>query len=244
LVSALALNPRLDAAKLRPFFETFGRVHLPDILEAADAQRLAGALARAPWSRTFLVDGKGYDVTHEDYARTPAEVRREVETAIARGGRTGFQFDFDTWRISDFLEAGQRQGGQVAELEAAYDLVNSEAFLSFVRKLTGDERIAYCDAQASRYRAGQFLTAHDDNLAGKDRLYAYVLNMTPSWRVEWGGLLLFHDADGHVAEAYAPKFNAINIFRVPAWHSVSQVASYVEAHRLSITGWIRGSRPL
>jgi Rps23 Pro-64 3,4-dihydroxylase Tpa1-like proline 4-hydroxylase len=242
-VSALALNPRLDAAKLRPFFETYGRVHLPDVLVAADAQRLAGALSRAPWSRTFLVDGKGYDVTLEDYAKTPAEVRREVEAAIARGGRTGFQFDFDTWRISDHLEAGRRQGGALAELEAAYDLVNSEAFLDFVRKLTGDDRIAYCDAQASRYRAGQFLTAHDDNLAGKHRLYAYVLNMTPGWRVEWGGLLLFHDADGHVAEAYAPKFNAINIFRVPAWHSVSQVASYVEAHRHAITGWIRASGP-
>lgn len=242
-MSALALNPRLDPAKLRPFFERFGRVHLPDILAATDAQRLSAALAGAPWSRTFLVDGKGYDVSLADYGQTPEEVRRQVESAIAHGGRTGFQFDFDTWRISDYLEAGQRQGGAVAELEAAYDLVNSQAFLDFVRGLTGDDRIAYCDAQASRYRAGQFLTAHDDNLPGKDRLYAYVLNLTPAWRVEWGGLLLFHDADGHVAEAYAPKFNAINIFRVPAWHSVSQVASYVDAHRLSVTGWIRASRP-
>jgi Rps23 Pro-64 3,4-dihydroxylase Tpa1-like proline 4-hydroxylase len=242
-VSALALNPRLDAAKLRPFFERFGRVHLPDVLSPADARRLAAALAGAPWARTFLVDGKGYDVALDDYAKTPEAVRREVEAAIARGGRDGFQFDFDTWRISDHLEAGRRQGGRVAELEAAYDLVNSPAFLDFVRRLTGDDRVAYCDAQASRYRAGQFLTAHDDELPGKDRLYAYVLNLTPNWRIEWGGLLLFHDADGHVAEAYAPKFNALNIFRVPAWHSVSQVASYVEAHRLSITGWIRGSRP-
>jgi SM-20-related protein len=242
-LSALSLNPRLDPAKLGPLFQRFGRLHLPDLLAPADAERLAGALARAPWSRTFLVDGKGYDVTLEDYAKTPGEVRREVEAAIGRGGRTGFQFDFDTWRISDHLEAGRRQGGAVAELEAAYDLLNSEAFLAFVRRLTGDQRPVYCDAQASRYRAGQFLTAHDDNLAGKDRLYAYVLNLTPNWRVEWGGLLLFHDADGHVAEAYAPKFNAINIFRVPAWHSVSQVASYVETPRLSITGWIRSSKP-
>ena len=122
-------------------------------------------------------------------------------------------------------------------------MLNSEAFLGFVRQLTGDPRPVYCDAQATRYRAGQFLTAHDDNLAGKDRLYAYVLNLTPAWRIEWGGLLMFHDADGHVAEAYAPKFNAINIFSVPAWHSVSQVASYVDQHRLAITGWIRGSKP-
>lgn len=242
-MSALRLNPRLQADRLAPVFRTAGRLHLPEILVAEDADRLSHALAGAPWSRTFLADGKGYDVTLEDYARTPLEVREQVEASIAHGGRTGFQFDFDTYRISDHLEAGNRRGGAVADLEAAYDLLNSETFLSFVRTLTGDPRPVYCDAQASRYRAGQFLTAHDDDLAGKDRLYAYVLNMTPAWRIEWGGLLMFHDADGHVAEAYAPKFNAINIFTVPAWHSVSQVASYVDRPRLSVTGWIRASRP-
>jgi Rps23 Pro-64 3,4-dihydroxylase Tpa1-like proline 4-hydroxylase len=239
----IALDPRLDAEALKAVFGRFGRLHIPDVLRPADAATVADALAGAPWSRTFLANGKGYDVALADYAATPAEVKAQVETAIAEGGRTGFQFDFDTWRISDELEAGRRHGGPVAPLEAVYDLMNSEAFLGFVRRLTGDPRPVYCDAQATRYRAGQFLTAHDDELAGKDRLYAYVLNLTPEWRVEWGGLLLFHDADGHVAEAYAPKFNALNLFRVPAWHSVSQVASYVEKPRLAITGWIRASKP-
>jgi Rps23 Pro-64 3,4-dihydroxylase Tpa1-like proline 4-hydroxylase len=31
-------------------------------------------------------------------------------------------------------------------------------------------------------------------VAGKNRVAAYVLNLTPRWRVEWGGLLMFHDA--------------------------------------------------
>jgi Rps23 Pro-64 3,4-dihydroxylase Tpa1-like proline 4-hydroxylase len=237
------LDASLDPAALKPVFARFGRVHLPKVLAAKDAAYVAEGLRRAPWSRTFLVSGKGYDVAREDYAKTPETVKQEVEAAIAAGGRTGFQFDFDTWRISDHLEAGRRQGGVVEPLEAVYDFLNSAPFLDFVRKLTGDPRPAYVDAQATRYRAGQFLTAHDDNLQGKDRLYAYVLNMTPDWRTEWGGLLMFHDADGHLAEAYAPKFNALNLFKVPAWHSVSQVASYVEAERLAITGWIRSSGP-
>lgn len=239
----MKLDPGLDPAALKPIFAKFGRVHLPQVLAANDAAYVADGLKRAPWSRTFLVDGKGYDVTREDYLKSPPEVRSQVEAAIAEGGRSGFQFDFDTWRISDHLEAGRRQGGIVAPLEATYDFLNSAPFLDFVRKLTGDPRPKYVDAQATRYRAGQFLTAHDDNLVGKDRLYAYVLNMTPDWRTEWGGLLMFHDADGHLAEAYAPKFNALNIFKVPAWHSVSQVASYVAAERLAITGWIRASGP-
>ena len=118
-MSALKLSPRLDPGKLTALYKAHGRMHLPDILGPADAQRLHGALVRAPWSRTFLVDGKGYDVALAEYEKTPPEVRDQVETAIAKGGRTGFQFDFDTWRISDYLEAGNRQGGAVADLEAA-----------------------------------------------------------------------------------------------------------------------------
>ena len=64
------------------------------------------------------------------------------------------------------------------------------------------------------------------------------------WRADWGGLLLFQDADGHVSEGYVPKFNALNLFAVPQTHAVSQVASFATASRLSITGWIRsGGRP-
>jgi hypothetical protein len=242
-MTALKLDPRLDAAAIKPLFQKFGRLHIPDVLPRADAARVHAAMSHAPWTRTFLVSGKGYRVALDDFAKSPPEVRDQVEAAIAEGARTGFMFDFDNWAVSDDLEAGRRRGGEVEAIEAAYDLMNSQPCLDFLRKITGEPRIAYVDAQASRYRAGQFLTAHDDEIEGKNRLFAYVLNLTPAWRVEWGGLLLFHDADGHVSEGYAPKFNALNIFKVPQWHSVSQVASYVTEPRLSITGWIRSKAP-
>ncbi|MFX9023862.1 2OG-Fe(II) oxygenase family protein, partial [Acinetobacter baumannii] len=79
--------------------------------------------------------------------------------------------------------------------EAVYDFINSEIGLSFLRTLTGDDRIAYVDAQATRYLPGHFLTEHDDEADGKHRLFAFVLNLTPRWRVDWGGLLLFIDKD-------------------------------------------------
>lgn len=242
-MSALGFDPRLDPAAIKPLLARFGRLHIPDILPRGDALRVHEAMAHAPWTRTFLVGGKGYRVALGDFEASPPQVRQQVEDAVAEGGRTGFQYDFDNWAVSDELEAGRRIGGPAGPIEAAYDLMNSATGLDFLRRITGDPRIAYCDAQASRYRAGQFLTAHDDEIEGKHRLYAYVLNFTPRWRIEWGGLLLFHDADGHVAEGYAPKFNALNIFKVPQWHSVSQVASYVTEPRLSITGWIRSKTP-
>jgi hypothetical protein len=229
----------LDPARLAATFARHGRMHLPGLFPASQARAIGAALATAvPWHKSLNAQGKSYDIALDTLAAMPAERQAELQAAIAEGGRTGFQYQFDAWRLSDLVEAGQRQGGALAPIEAVYDFLNGP-FLEFVRRLTGDPRAAYADAQATRYRAGDFLTAHDDDVEGKNRLYAYVLNFTPAWRPDWGGLLLFHDADGHVAEGYAPTFNALNIFRVPQVHAVTQVASFVQADRLSITGWIR-----
>ncbi|MES2343984.1 MAG: 2OG-Fe(II) oxygenase family protein, partial [Pseudomonadota bacterium] len=220
-------------------FARFGRLHLPGVFRPKDALAIHAALAAAPYHRSLTAAGKSYDIALETLAAMPPERRAELEAAILEGGRTGFQYQFDAWRLSDLMEAGQRTGGALAPLEGLYDLINSEPFLAFIRTLTGDPRCAYADAQATRYRPGDFLTAHDDDVAGKKRLYALVLNFTPVWRPDWGGLLAFHDADGHVSEAYTPTFNALNIFRVPQQHAVTQVASFAGAERLSVTGWIR-----
>ena len=239
MARAIDLARGLDPAKLRPAFERFGRLHLPGIFAPKDAQAVHAALVAAPYHRSLTASGKSYDIALETLAAMPPERRAELEAAILEGGKTGFQYQFDAWRLSDLMEANQRTGSALAPLEDVYDLLNSPAFLGFVKTLTGDDACAYTDAQATRYRPGDFLTAHDDDIAGKHRLYAYVLNFTPEWRPDWGGLLAFLDADGHVSEAYTPTFNALNIFRVPQQHAVTQVASFAGAERFSITGWIR-----
>jgi Rps23 Pro-64 3,4-dihydroxylase Tpa1-like proline 4-hydroxylase len=170
---------------------------------------------------------------------TPDE-RRQIDSRIAAQAAEGFGYAFDSWTLSDDIEAGRRSGGVLEDL---YDVLNSEPFLDFVRRLTGDRRAAYVDAQATRYLPGCFLSHHNDDTDGPQRLYAYVLNFTPGWRPDWGGILAFYDADGHLAEGYTPAFNALNIFQVPADHAVSLVAPFARAPRLSVTGWVRPERP-
>lgn len=147
-----------------------------------------------------------------------------------------FQYLFDNHPIYDMAEAG-------AAAPVWSDLVaylNGEAFLSLMREATGEPRIAMADAQLTRFRKGHFLTEHDDTAEGKNRFYAYVLGLTPGWRIDWGGLLAFHDAEGNVAEAFTPRFNTLNLLKVPAPHSVTQVALSAGADRVSVTGWLRG----
>lgn len=237
---APALARGLDPARLAGAFARHGRLHIPGILRPADAQAVGAALAQAvPWHRSLTAAGKSYDIAVDVLEAMPDDRRAGMVAAMEAAAREGFQYQFDAWRLSDLMEADQRTGGALGPLEGLYDLINSPAFLDFIRAVTGEPRVAFCDAQATRFRPGDFLNAHDDDVAGKKRLFAYVMNFTPRWRTDWGGLLAFHDADGHVSEAYAPTFNALNIFRVPQLHSVTQVASFAGGPRLSVTGWIR-----
>ncbi len=121
------------------------------------------------------------------------------------------------------------------------DFLNSPAFIDFARAVTGDDRIDLADAQASRYRPGHVLTAHNDVSPGKNRLYGYVLNFSRDWRADWGGNLVFYGPDGNIQMGWSPAFNALNLFVVPTLHAVTEVASFAARDRLSIVGWLRSN---
>ena len=123
------------------------------------------------------------------------------------------------------------------------EFLNSSAFIGSDRRLTGDSSIALVDANATLYEPGHFLTRHDDAVDGKNRVAAYVLNLTPVWSADWGGILNFHAGDGHVIEGYVPTFNALNVFRVPQMHGVSYVTPFAVAGRFSVSGWFRRAGP-
>lgn len=69
------------------------------------------------------------------------------------------------------------------------------------------------------------------------------MNLSPDWRPDWGGLLMFEGADSHIEQGFVPSFNALNLFAVPARHFVSYVAPFAPRRRYSVTGWLRTIDP-
>lgn len=241
--SRLRLDSGLRPANYAPVFKQYERLHIPGILVPADAAALAGAVAGSTaWRRSIRQsdDGTDLDIPIDEYTALDAAERDALERRAHQTARDAFRYMFDTVRIGQDLDAGRPVEPALAAWQA---FVNDAPFLDFLRTLTGDDRIVYCDAMATRYLPGHFLTAHDDAAPGKHRLYAYVLNLTARWRADWGGILMFLDEEDHVAEGYTPSFNALNIFRVPQRHAVSMVAPYAGEPRLSITGWVRSQAP-
>ncbi|MBM0170935.1 2OG-Fe(II) oxygenase [Altererythrobacter sp. C41] len=217
-------------------FARNGRIRIPDFLQHGAAEALHAFLQAAPWWRTFNQGERTWDLGPESIEVLTPEQASQLEQAIHEGARKGFQYVYETVRVSEQSSERSERGFPVDRLLEA---MNTAPALEMWRELTGDPDVGLVDGQATRYLPGHFLTRHDDDVEGKNRVAAYVLNLSPEWAPEWGGLLQFHDAAGEVTGAMVPGFNVLNLFRVPQSHSVSIVAPFAPAPRYSITGWIR-----
>jgi Rps23 Pro-64 3,4-dihydroxylase Tpa1-like proline 4-hydroxylase len=231
------INPDLDERSAAARFAASGRVHIPDFLVREDAERLFDFVrGSAEWR---LVVNQGEKLFELDRSAQVA-LTPEAHTALARAAheaaRYNFQFLYEAVRVPDDERERERCGNALARFAS---FLSSADVVPLLRRVTGAHEIEFADAQATAYGPGHFLTAHDDDVAGKRRHAAYVFNLTPVWRVDWGGLLLFHGPDGHVPQAYVPSFNALNLFAVPQPHSVSLVAPFAANRRYSVTGWLR-----
>ncbi len=233
----LKLSSRNDAPALQKRFADTGRVHIPDLFPGDIARQLADNLKNdMRWNLVTDAHGKHMDLDAAGMAAISKDDQDKFLNIVHEQAREGFQYLFKNYPIYDIYHHGKAPGHF---LNKVFEFLNSRRFLTFIREVTGDETIGFADAQATCYESGHFLTCHDDNVDGKNRRCAFVLNLTREWQPDWGGALQFFGDDGHVEEAFLPTFNALNMFRVPQRHSVSIVAPFAGAPRLSITGWLR-----
>jgi SM-20-related protein len=228
----LALSAAIDRAGAAESFGNSGRVHIPSVLTEATAARLFQCLSQETKWTVTLNNGRDF----LDVENATAEERAKLTISAWQRARGSFQYLFDNHRLT---RHGEQYSDPAHYHARVVEFLNSPTLLGLVREITGIPAIAWADAQATLYRPGDFLTVHDDETGGHKRLVAYVLNMTPGWRAEWGGVLQFVGPSGHIEHGYVPTFNALNLFRVPTKHFVSLVAPF-GGLRYSVTGWFHG----
>ncbi|ODP36142.1 2OG-Fe(II) oxygenase [Sphingomonas turrisvirgatae] len=229
-----SLNPDLDVPALAKAYARDGRIEIRDLLSAGGADRLRSHLLdRRDWTIVMNAGDRVWEMAEPALAELTGDQRRTLDDKLYRSAGRGFQYRFRTIRIDDDRA---RRGGSL--LDRFADFMNGAAMLDLLNRVT-DTDIDFVDAQATRYEQGDFLTAHDDAVEGKHRHAAYVFGLSPDWRPEAGGLLLFHGDDGQIDGGFTPAFGALRLFRVPTLHSVSFVSPIASSGRLSITGWLR-----
>ena len=233
----IQLNPDLDTVLYREVFQRHARVHIPEILTFESAKRILELLRNeVPWQAHFNDRDKTYDLHRDQIAVLPDNKRALIVERLQQNAQSRFQYLFLNYSISDAIEQQSNPG---VELNAFHEFVNSDEMLDLIRTITRIQEITFADCQATLYRPGHFLMAHNDDVERTGRLVAYTLNFTPDWCADYGGILHFLDDEGHVDEGYLPKFNALNLFKIPASHAVSYVTPFAQGGRYSIIGWFR-----
>jgi len=99
------------------------------------------------------------------------------------------------------------------------------------------EELSLGETFVSIYRAGDFLSVHHDKGKGD---FAFVLNLTPSWKSVWGGSL--HVCGASTSTAVEVGYNSLSLLDVsdPEGHDhyVSMVSPYAPKPRIAVTGWV------
>lgn len=241
-MTSFVLQPGLNPADLADSYRRDGRLQIINFLRHDGAMALFRQLAESQeWRLAINRGDRTEDVALADLASWPPERKEALDRAVFEGGRGGFQFRYQTIRLPEHAIGSEQAPPPL--LRQFIEFLSSEDITAFMRTLTGAQDIAFADGHASRYEPGHFLTAHDDSNVSHARRAAYVLNLTPKWQPDWGGLLLFYDERGNVVRGYIPAFNALNIFRVPQPHSVTWVTPLAGALRYAVTGWLRAAEP-
>jgi Rps23 Pro-64 3,4-dihydroxylase Tpa1-like proline 4-hydroxylase len=236
----LQLGDGHDVAALARIYAARGWLQIPNFLAGDAAAALHNQLrARSDWRQVLNTASGGYvELDAATRQAMSATQRQALDDAVYAQARVGFQYRYETIRVPD---SAQERSASDDPLFAFAKWMSEGAARDFLRTVTGAADIAFADAQATAFSPGDFLTGHDDAVPGKERRAAYVFGITPVWRTEWGGLLLFHGSDGHVEHGLTPAFNTLNLFAVPQMHSVSEVTRAAAYRRYSVTGWLRAS---
>ena len=222
-----ALSPALEANTLATAFAADRRLRIRDVLPVDDAQSLTEAVARAPFRHVLSFGEKPISLSDAEVKAMPADQRQELSRRMVDAAGRGDGYQYNGIHLDR---------SEVPALQEFHAFLNSDAMLGFIRTVTG-EPVQRADAQATRYFHGHYLTRHIDQMAGEDRRIAYVFSMTPEWHPDWGGLLQFFEKDGTPRDTWSPGYNVLSLFHTDHIHSVTYVAPYARAPRLSVTGW-------
>lgn len=234
------LNPQLDRAQLAEAFKRDGRIQIRNFLTDQTAEEIHTILSRAtPWGIAWQAGDKSAPTAIEapELQKAPVERQREIDLATYRSAAAGeYAFQFARYPI---LNAYLEKWNEGSPHDLLLEYINAEDFLGFIREVTGIPSIVKGDAQATLFAPGQFLGQHTDSHVKEGWTVAYVMNFCKNWKPDWGGYLNFFDEDGDIIAGFRPRFNALNMFKVPRAHAVSYVPPFAPVERFAITGWFR-----
>jgi hypothetical protein len=232
-VPAFRINPELDPQTLGAAFRRDGHIRINRFLGEGAVELYRDLEARGDWTQLVNRDHGAHEVAWSEWSAPGSAIRAAIEPEMFANARDGFQYSYAALRVPP---PGETSDCSVLSAIAAF--MHDPEATGFLAEVTGVAAPRFVDGQVTAYGEGDFLTGHDDDVPGSGRRAAFVLGMTPQWRLEWGGLLMFHEQGQVDFRGKVPQFNTLDLFAVPVYHSVSMVTRAAPRRRYAVTGWL------
>jgi len=238
----LSFNKTKNIEKLKRSYLNCGYVKLSNALSNESANLIYENIAKQEqWNLVFRNNSVHQDLNNLDVNGWGDEHKNNLTELVHRQAENAFQYFYETIPIYDIYYDKLMPEHFFNDIVA---FLNSEETLNIFREILAAPEITFLDAQITRFKAGHFLNRHNDDVEGKNRVAAFVINLSKNWCTDWGGALHILNSELDIDKSFVPSFNEINIFKVPIDHLVGYVAPFATGHRLSITGWLRsGENP-
>jgi len=231
----VAFNPALDLQGLRERFDATGRVQVKDAFSDDTAGRLHQCLSQeTPWMLAFNEGETPRYLSRQEMDEMSDAQKANMMQNIFSNASKQFQYAYSDFPVSGTINDPNQPNQYTHDV---LRFLNGQTFQDMIKKVTGLEGKFAVDGHATCFQSGHFLTIHNDTDADDRREIAYVINMTPTWRSDWGAHLMFYDDEFNIVETFAPKYNTINMFRIPQAHAVSFVPPFCPQKRFGMTGW-------
>ncbi|NMP33370.1 hypothetical protein HII17_17620 [Thalassotalea sp. M1531] len=242
ITSSLSLSRERPEIELINFFQKNRFVKVPNALTDKSAQLLKSHIhQQKEWNLVFNHNGQHQDLNAIAVESWTSQQKDDLNNIVNQQASEGFQYLYENIPLYDIYHDNLLPGHFFNQI---IEFLNTDKTINFFRQLLSSPEINFADGQITRYGQGHFLNVHDDNVDDKNRIAAFVINLTEDWRADWGGALHLLDKQGQITNSFLPTFNEINIFKIPVDHYVGYVSPFAQNKRVSITGWLRsGDNP-
>jgi Rps23 Pro-64 3,4-dihydroxylase Tpa1-like proline 4-hydroxylase len=238
----LTLAKQENKAQLAKQFKENGYVKVTHALSEKTLNKIHGFIVnQEQWNLVFNHKGEHQDLNSIEVEGWSANKKQDLQDIVFQQASNGFQYFYETIPIYDIFQSNLLPDHFFNDIVR---FLNTEATLAFFREILDAPQITFMDAQITRFSAGHFLNTHNDDVQDKNRVAAFVINLTEHWRADWGGALHLLNEQQQIKQSFLPSFNEINIFKIPLDHHVGYVSPFATGRRLAITGWLRsGEHP-
>ncbi|MBE1298866.1 MAG: hypothetical protein GJ680_03005 [Alteromonadaceae bacterium] len=226
------LNPFVDVAAARRDYRDFGWARITDILSNPFAEKVIQNIVKnVEFKNTFMLGEERLGFSDNELANLTGEKRQALFSQINKQASEGKGFVYGQVPLAADTLSDTHQA-----LKTLLQWINEEDTVDMFKDITGLSQMAFAKCQVARFSQGQFLLKNTLKAENKNSQLGFILDLTPDWDTDWGGLLQLHSTNDMPASAFTPQFNSMIIFNASSAYSVTYLAPFIKYYKYCVMG--------